>query len=244
MANTAGGESIYHSMMIGVTDSGIGGLNVLAALIKRRCGDDYLYLADGRNLPYGNKRSEQLREIALENARRMERMGANVIVFGCNTLSVTALDYVRKRIKSPVFGLRPRPELLGGGSLMMTTPTTAQYLPGLDPSACLLTPDKLASLIDADYPDLTRVRDYLSPLAIPYAGIRTVYLGCSHYLYAKDVIAELFPSAKITDGVGALAAVIRAVLPTVGRKDPSVSFRFTAKEEQERYALLLTELLG
>ena len=231
-------------MTIGVTDSGIGGLTVLAALIKRRCGDDYLYLADGANLPYGDKRPERLREIALENARRLEREGANVIVFGCNTLSVTSLDYVRKRIKAPVFGLRPRPELLVGRAVLMTTPTTAEYLPKIEPNVSPLTPRKLASLIDADYPQLGRVKEYLSPLLVPYEGVESVYLGCSHYLYAEKIIAEVLPDAKITDGVDALAAIVRAVLPVRGRKDPTVAFRFTGKSESERYARILTELIG
>ena len=231
-------------MMIGVTDSGIGGLQVLAPLLKRRCCDDYLYLADGANLPYGSKSPERLRDIALENARALERMGADVIVFGCNTLSVTALDHVRKHVASPVFGLRPRPELLGRKALLIATPTTALYLPKIEPSVSLLTPAELAAMIDADYPDLERVKEYLSPLLVPYEGVETVYLGCSHYLYAQPVIAELLPGAKVTDGTEALAAMIRAVLPDEGRKDPSVTFRFTGRAEDARYARILTELIG
>jgi len=231
-------------MIIGVTDSGIGGLNVLAALIRHRCGDEYLYLADGANLPYGDKHADDLREIALRNALSLEKAGANVIVFGCNTLSVTALEYVRRRVKSPVFGLRPRPELLSGKALLMTTPTTALYLSKIEPNVALLTPEKLASIIDEDYPNEKRVRTYLSPLLLPYAEVESICLGCSHYLYAKEVISALLPRAEIADGADALAALIRAVLPREGSKNPTVAFRFTGEEQHARYARILTDLLG
>jgi len=231
-------------MIIGVTDSGIGGLNVLAALIKRRCGDGYLYLADGANLPYGSKSADELRQIALKSALTLERMGANVIVFGCNTLSVTALEYVRQNVKAPVFGLRPRPELLSGKALLMTTPTTALYLSKIEPNVSLLTPRKLASLIDEEYPSTERVRAYLSPLLLPYGEVERVYLGCSHYLYAKNVVSDLMPHAAISDGTESLADLIHAVLPPTENKHPSVAFRFTGKSESERYARILTELIG
>ena len=231
-------------MIIGIADSGIGGLNVLASLIKNRCGDKFLYLADGANLPYGDKSAEGLKNIALRNARTLIERGANLIVFGCNTLSVTALDHVRRQIAPPLFGLRPRVELLPPNALLMTTPTTALYLPKIEPSVSLLTPAKLATLIDRDYPDERRIREYLSPLLVPYKGVKTVCLGCSHYAFAKGVIRETLPEAKITDGSESLAALIRAVLPKEGRKDPSVEFLFTGEEEHRRYAALLTDLLA
>ena len=54
-------------MLIGVTDSGIGGLTTLEKIIRSRGGGDYLYLADGAHCPYGEKSAEQLREIMREN---------------------------------------------------------------------------------------------------------------------------------------------------------------------------------
>ena len=230
-------------MKIGVADSGIGGLNLLAKLIRERCGDEYIYLADGANLPYGNKTPERLRTIALDNAERLIKEGANVIVFGCNTLSVTALDYVRKRIAPPLFGLRPRPELLSGKALLMTTPTTALFLPKIEANVSLLTPASLASLIDADYPSFERVTPYLSPLLLPYDDVETVFLGCSHFPFAKEVIQDLLPRAKITDGTASLARLIRAVLPPCGQKSPSVRFLFTGEREGERYGRILSQLL-
>ena len=235
---------IYKDMMIGVMDSGIGGLHVLASLIKHRCGDRYLYLADGANLPYGEKSPSELREIAWRGACALVDRGADVIVFGCNTLSVVALDHVRKRVTPPVFGLLPRPDLCAGRSLMMTTPATALFLPKLESNVSLLTPLSLASLIDGAYPDERRMREYLRPLLLPYRDSETVYLGCSHYLYVESIVKESIPRARILNGVDLLAGLVAAILPSRGSRNPCVDFLFTGREEQERYCSLLAELLG
>ena len=230
-------------MTIGVMDSGIGGLNVLAELIKNRCGDRYIYLSDGANLPYGEKDGETLRQIALAGTERLIEHGANLIVYGCNTLSVSALDYVRKQVIPPVFGLIPRPDLLSGRSLLMTTPTTALYLPKIEKEVSLLTPADLASLIDRDYPDPIGIRRYLSPLLLPYGDCERVYLGCSHYLYAGEVIGSLIPRAKILSGVPHLAALVRAVLPEEGCRNPSIELLFTGENQRTRYLSILSSLL-
>ena len=230
-------------MTIGVMDSGIGGLNVLASLMKYRCANRYLYLADDKNLPYGEKSGEELKRIALGGARRLIERGANVIVFGCNTLSVTALDFVRKKIVPPVFGLHPRPELLAGKALLMTTPTTALFLPRIGGNVRLLTPANLAEIVDERYPDLSLAERYLSPLLSPYADTENLYLGCSHYLYAKEIVKASLPRARIFDGVEHLAALVRAVLPASESKNPSIEMVFTGEKQVERYLAILASLL-
>ena len=230
-------------MKIGVMDSGIGGLNVLAALIKKRCGDKYIYLSDGKNLPYGDKSGEELKAIALSGARMLVERGANAIVFGCNTLSTAALDYVKKRVAPPVFGLTPRPDLLCGKALLMTTPTTALFLPKIPKNASILTPRELASILDRDYPETARAEEYLRPLLAPYGDCEEAYLGCSHYLFAKEALKRLLPRAKTMDGVENLAGLVRAVLPESGCKNPSIELLFTGKAEPERYLKILSGLL-
>ena len=230
-------------MTIGVMDSGIGGLNVLAELIKNRCGDRYIYLSDGANLPYGEKTGETLTRIALAGTEKLIERGANCIVYGCNTLSVSALDQVRKRVIPPVFGLIPRPDLLSGRSLLLTTPTTALYLPKIEREVSLLTPAALASLIDGEYPDTEGISRYLSPLLLPYADCETVYLGCSHYLYVAEVIRRVIPRAKILSGVPHLAALVRAVLPETGCRNPTIEMLFSGEDERTRYLSILSSLL-
>ena len=231
-------------MMIGLIDSGIGGTTVLAKLLKRKCACRYLYLADNANLPYGNKTREELCRIAAENVRTLTKRGANVIIFACNTLSVCALDTVRKETALPLFGLIPRPELTFGNALVLTTPATGSYLPSLPRGTALLTPDRLAALIDRNYPNMREVTRYLSPLLVPYKDVECAYLGCSHYLLAEEVIRALLPRAKLMEGATSLADLVQAVLPPVTVKNATVDFLFTGRDETERYSHILSDLLA
>ena len=230
-------------MKIGIMDSGIGGLTVLAALIKRRCAAEYVYFSDGANLPYGNKNKNELKEIALNGVKVLREKGANVLVFGCNTLSSCALDAARSAFVGPSFGLLPRPALCTGKTLLLTTPTTALYLPKLAENVSLLTPPPLAALIDGEYPSLIETEKYLSPLLLPYTDVQNVYLGCSHYAFAKLLFQKAIPCAKLRTGVEPLADLVKSVLPNVNVKSQNVEFVFSGKIEKNRYAAILSSLL-
>ena len=75
-------------MNIGIIDSGAGGLNTLKELLKLNCANEYIYLGDTENLPYGNKSREELLSLTLKNISLLLDNGASAIVLGCNTLSV------------------------------------------------------------------------------------------------------------------------------------------------------------
>ncbi|HXA49047.1 MAG TPA: aspartate/glutamate racemase family protein, partial [Candidatus Acidoferrum sp.] len=91
--------------MIGVFDSGIGGLTVLQALRKRLPRTDFIYLADTARLPYGNREPEEIRGFAAENATFLYALGAEGIVIACNTASAIALPDVRLACPVPVWGM-------------------------------------------------------------------------------------------------------------------------------------------
>ncbi len=173
----------------------------------------------------------------------LQEKGANAIVFGCNTLSSCALDAARNAFVGPTFGLLPRPELCAGKTLLLTTPTTALYLPKLSENVSLLTPPALASLIDGEYPSLKETERYLEPLIRPYADAETVYLGCSHYAFARRVFSNAIPNASFFSGVEELADLAYSVLPRCDVRSQNVDFVFSGKIEKNRYATLLSSLL-
>ena len=61
---------------VGVFDSGVGGISVLRELIKVMPNEDYIYLGDSRNAPYGTKSLEQVRELSFHNAGVLLEQGA------------------------------------------------------------------------------------------------------------------------------------------------------------------------
>ena len=92
-------------MRIGVFDSGVGGLTVLRALL-RRVPADYVYLGDTARLPYGAKSRETVARYAVSSAKFLvEEQGAEFLTIACNTASALALDAIREAVTVPVLGV-------------------------------------------------------------------------------------------------------------------------------------------
>ena len=88
--------------MIGVFDSGIGGLTVVRA-IKRQLPDyDILYFGDTARTPYGTKSPETVIQYAIEDAEFLLEKGAQMLVVACNTASSTATDTLKERFDVPI----------------------------------------------------------------------------------------------------------------------------------------------
>ncbi len=81
--------------MIGIFDSGIGGLTVARELRRRAPQADFLYLGDTARTPYGNKSSETVCQYALEDAGWLIAQGATTVIVACNTVSAWAMDILR-----------------------------------------------------------------------------------------------------------------------------------------------------
>lgn len=82
--------------MIGVFDSGFGGLTVLSALLRELPGYDYLYLADSARAPYGARSAEVVNEFTLEAVEWLFEQGCPLVVLACNTSSARALRNIQQ----------------------------------------------------------------------------------------------------------------------------------------------------
>src|SRR5438105_13881440 len=91
--------------IIGVFDSGFGGLTVLKALLDVIPEAEYLYFGDTARLPYGSKSAETVARYACEAARFLEQQGAERLVIACNTATALALDQIRQAASVKVLGV-------------------------------------------------------------------------------------------------------------------------------------------
>jgi len=78
-------------MVIGVFDSGVGGLSVHRTLTRRMPDADFIYLADQANAPYGGKAGEEIVDLTRAGCERLFDLGASVVILACNTASAIAL---------------------------------------------------------------------------------------------------------------------------------------------------------
>jgi glutamate racemase len=76
--------------MIGVFDSGLGGLTVLAALTERFPDQSFLYLGDHAHVPYGNRASEEIIDLTRAGTEALFAQGCKLVLLGCNTATAVA----------------------------------------------------------------------------------------------------------------------------------------------------------
>src|SRR5262245_50934460 len=85
-------------MKIGVFDSGIGGITVLAELRRRFPGEPFVYLGDTANLPYGTKSAEHVKRLALAAVNELTSRGIDALVVACSTVSSLALPVIKEAL--------------------------------------------------------------------------------------------------------------------------------------------------
>jgi glutamate racemase len=90
--------------MIGIFDSGLGGLTVVKEIIKQLPGYQITYFGDTARTPYGNKSKETIIKYAIQDSEFLLQKGAKIIVAACNTASAVAADELKKKYPDiPIF---------------------------------------------------------------------------------------------------------------------------------------------
>lgn len=213
---------------VGIFDSGVGGLSVAREIRRALPAEPLLYVADTAYIPYGDRSEEEVRARTLAIGAWTQGQGAKVLVVACNTASGAALEALRERLSIPVIGLEPalkpavRETKVGRVGVMATRGTIASarfqrlvdnYADGVEvvrdpcPGLADLVEDGMLSGPELD----VRIRDYVAPLR--EAGVDTVVLGCTHYVFVREAIQRaLGPGVRLLDSGEAIARRTRQIL--------------------------------
>jgi glutamate racemase len=89
--------------MIGIFDSGVGGMTVARAVETLLPDYQFIYYGDLARTPYGSKSSEAIIEYSIENTEFLIEHGAKVIIIACNSAASVASDILRQKFTQPVF---------------------------------------------------------------------------------------------------------------------------------------------
>ena len=203
-------------MKIGLFDSGIGGTTVLEAIKKILPHEEYKYLADSKNCPYGEKSSAELKTIAKRNVEILKNWGAKIIVIACNTATVKCIAFLHQQYPELQFvGTGPAIKLAtdtdAKNILVIATPNTIKSArmksllkenqkPGQ--TIQFLACPGLADLIEHNYSsnNTSQILDYLEKLFQKVTPTpEVIVLGCTHYSLIKPEIQSFFEAAKLID---------------------------------------------
>lgn len=211
---------------IGVFDSGVGGLNVLAECERILPSESFIYLADSANMPYGNKSRDDIVCAALFCAERIFSLGCKALVIACNTATTCAAADIRRLYPGKItVGLEPavKPCLreLGrnGYAVALVTAATCasdkfnRLVEGCEKKIIPVACRELAALIERDRDDRTEAERYVNKMLAPYADAEAVVLGCSHYSYITGAIKRFYGGRiKIYDGATGAAERLKYCL--------------------------------
>lgn len=228
--------------MIGIFDSGVGGLSVFREIRKVLPDERYVYFSDNAHCPYGEKTREYIIERARAITETLLSKGADVIVVACNTATAAAIADLRERYEVPFIGMEP--------AVKPAASCTKTGVVGVLATAGTLKADKylttrgkyaeevrfvehvgegFVELVENGSTSGAEAERVVGKSLIPLleAGADTIVLGCTHYPFLSDTILKVasdhFPAQVISmiDPAPAVARHLLDVMTTEGliRKD-------------------------
>ena len=189
-------------MILGIFDSGLGGLTVLKEILKNNSYSRIVYFGDTARVPYGDKDKDTLRKYAIEDIAFLKGKGVDEIVVACGTVSSTVLNDIKDDYDFKIEGIIDaavkgaldvtKNEKIGviATSATINTHIFRNKIENIYEVAC----PKFVPLIENNLIDSKQMEkaldEYLSGLKL--AGIDTLILGCTHYPLLKDKIDAYF----------------------------------------------------
>ena len=206
--------------MIGILDSGIGGVSVLREIVKLIPNGHFVYYSDSINNPYGDKSEEEIYAIVKNIVKYLLERGCVAIVLACNTASAICVKRLREEYPNIVFiAIEPAYKMVhdypSGKTFVIATKGTlnsekflALYRKYDNGRTILLSCSGLADIIEQD--DMKKVDLYLEENLKDYRDVNNVVLGCTHYPLIKDRIKRVLGDVNFFDGyIGVSKELVR-----------------------------------
>jgi glutamate racemase len=226
--------------MIGIFDSGIGGLTVVRALMDQLPGYDIVYFGDTARTPYGSKSPKTVIDYALQDTEFLVKKGAKIIIMACNTASSVATESVVGRFDVPIFEvITPAVESavtslkemrIGviGTRATINSKIYEQKIKALRPEASVYSVacPLLVPLVEEGWlkkPETRMiVKKYLHPLKV--RQVTGLILGCTHYPILKPIIArKIGARVNIIDSSVAVSLKVKRYLTSHPELDEALN---------------------
>jgi glutamate racemase len=253
------------SLPIGIFDSGVGGLTVLAAIRRRLPRESVLYLGDTARVPYGAKSRVTIERYALEDASFLVAKGVKMLVVACNTASAMARGRLRESFDLPILSV------IGPGARAAVRATSKRRIGVIATEATIesgayveairnAAGDQAIEIFPASCPLFVALAEegetdsevarlvaekYLAPLR--EKEIDTLLLGCTHYPLLREVIAATIgPHVALVDSAEATAEEVASLLGSSQLLDANGTGeqRFFVTDAARRFHRIAERILG
>ena len=240
--------------MIGIFDSGVGGMTVARAIEKKLPQYRLIYFGDLARTPYGSKSPETIRKYALQNSEFLLSQGARIILIACNSAASVASDFLREKFSTPIFEVitpavkkavastkHGRIGVIGTRATIKSR-IYEEKMQALRPGCRVFgTPcPLLVPLVEEGWLNKREtkmiVRRYLHPLKMK--NIDTLVLGCTHYPLLKKLIQpRIGKGVKVIDSSREIAADLHSFLA----ENPETAKTLSSGGESEYYVSDVTQ---
>ncbi|MBN2280708.1 MAG: glutamate racemase [Candidatus Marinimicrobia bacterium] len=216
--------------MIGVFDSGLGGITVLAEIAHQLPQEDIIYFGDSVHAPYGNKSRQEVMEHSVKICDYFAENHCKAVVVACNTATSLTIRELRSKYKFPIIGMEPAVKPVSQhhkNILVMATPNTLKELKFLDLVKNLDIDDKMIKLAALELVDIVENRwefreeagnqilQYFTRIDLDKIG--AIVLGCTHFSFFREIIEEMVnPDICVVDGNLGTARQLKFVLEKEG----------------------------
>lgn len=214
---------------IGVLDSGVGGLTVLASIMQELPNESFNYIGDSNNTPYGKKTEDEIYRLSKSLVDFLLQKNVKLIVIACNTITVSCLDRLRSDYPDiPIVGTVPVIKTAAAVSKnkrigILSTTRTAQsdyqkHLIDEFANDCFVFnygTDAVVPLIEQGKVESGEMANVLKEVLKQFSNehIDSLALGCTHFPYLKKQIQEILgPDIQLLDSGGAIARQVKRVL--------------------------------
>ena len=203
---------------IGIFDSGIGGISILEKLKQLLPNENFIYLADNQNCPYGSKSKKEIISLSKKNCEKLIELNCKIIIIACNTSTTNSIKKLREIIAIPIIGIEPglKPAIHYTKTKNIGILATEKTL-GSKLFFETLNQNRiddihiheqigyeLVNLIEEDSHSKQNLQKILEKYLVPMINknIDCLLLGCTHYNHIKDIIEEIIPvDIKIVDTI-------------------------------------------
>lgn len=218
--------------VIGIMDSGVGGLSVFREIHKRLPDERYIYYSDNANCPYGEKSQEFIQDRCRAITSYMLEQGAEAMVIACNTATAAAISVLRQEYDIPFIGMEPavKPAAMStrtGVVGVLATSGTLRAKKYQDTKGRYVANATVVEHVGRGFVELVEsndvsseharevVEESLRPLLDAHADV--IVLGCTHYPFLKELISDIAgPGVTVIDPAPAVARHLVEVLEAEG----------------------------
>ena len=224
--------------MIGLFDSGMGGLSVWRELREMLPEESLIFFGDGVRCPYGSRDEEEVLQFTVEAVERLIAEGCKLIVIACNTATAVAIEYLREHYPSiPFVGLEPavKPAALTTRTGIVAVLATERSLKGrlfVQTSAKYEDKVQIIKAVGNGFVEIVERGEENTPCAeqavravvepIIEAGADKIVLGCTHYPFLRGVMEGVIGDreVEIIDSGSAISRRVAQLLDENGLRAP------------------------